>query len=184
MNPKIKNRNTLLQTGDIESRRIVLDVAEATLKRLDSYHRIHSILSIDSHILTIGKKQWDLSQKKNIYLIGAGKACNAMALAVEKSMGDWLTEGIAIVKLIEPADKNFIKTRVYVGGHPLPNAEGVRASKEVLSLIDKAKEDLSLRDERWILCIDELPIEGITLQDEIDTMITSNPVPGLLRSTP
>lgn len=171
MNPKIKNRNTLLQTGDIESRRIVLDVAEATLKRLDSYHRIHSILSIDSHILTIGKKQWDLSQKKNIYLIGAGKACNAMALAVEKSMGDWLTEGIAIVKLIEPADKNFIKTRVYVGGHPLPNEEGVLASKEVLSLIDKAtKDDL-------FICVMSggssalmsYPIEGITLQDEIDT---------------
>lgn len=170
MNPKIKNRNTLLQTGDIESRRIVLDVAEATLQRLDSYRRIRSILSVNGHILTIGKKQWDLSQKNNVYLIGAGKACNAMALAVEKSMGNWLTEGIAIVKLIELADKDFIKTRVYVGGHPLPDERGVLASKEVLSLIDKAT-----RDDLFICVMSGgssalmgYPIEGITLQDEID----------------
>ena len=34
---KIKNRTQLLDHGDAESRRIVLDLAEATLQKLDAY---------------------------------------------------------------------------------------------------------------------------------------------------
>ncbi len=36
---KIKNREQLLSHGDVESKRIVLDIADATLERLDAYHR-------------------------------------------------------------------------------------------------------------------------------------------------
>lgn len=170
MTAKIKNLEQLLTSGDGESRRIVLDVAERILRKLDAYHRIRSMMSLQGDILSIGSRSWDLSTKRHVYLIGAGKACNAMALAVEEILGDRLTDGVAIVKIKEPADNAFRRTRVYVGGHPLPNQAGLAASEKVLALIDGANQhDL-------FLCVMSggssalmsYPMPGISLQDEID----------------
>ena len=123
MQQKIKNRDALLSHGDVDSRRIVLDITEKTLQRLDARERIKSIMKLEGDILHIGVKQWDLSKKRNVYLLGAGKACNHMAMAVDEVLGEKLTRGIAIVKVKEKTDV-FNKTEVYVGGHPLPNEEG------------------------------------------------------------
>lgn len=170
MREKIKNRDELLSHGDAESRRIVLDITEKTLRRLDAYERIKSIAHMEGDILHIGTRQWDLRQKRHVYLLGAGKACNHMAMAVDEILGDRLTRGIAIVKIAEETDV-FRHTDVYVGGHPLPNEEGLRACKEILKLVDAAgPEDLFIvvisgGSSALMSC----PIEGISLQDEIDT---------------
>lgn len=167
---KIKNYDDLISHGDVASRKIVLDVTEKTLQQLDAYERIKSITRLDSNILHIGTKSWDLSKKRNVYLVGAGKACNAMAMAIDEILGDRLTKGIAIVKVAEETDV-FRRTEVYVGGHPLPNETGYLASKKILELVDQSgPEDLFLvvisgGSSALMSC----PIDGITLQDEIDT---------------
>lgn len=79
---KIRNFEELVAVGDSESRRIVLEIADATLARPDAYKRIKRITRLDRDILTIGTRTWDLSTKRNVYLIGAGKACNHMAMAM------------------------------------------------------------------------------------------------------
>lgn len=140
MKRKIRNYDALVSHGDIASRKIVLDVAEKTLHRLDAYERIKAIMRLDGDTLHVGTRQWDLTKKRNIYLLGGGKACNHMAMAVEAILGDRLTRGIAIVKISEDTDV-FKKTEVYVGGHPLPNAEGMQATKKMLGLIDQASPD-------------------------------------------
>ena len=91
MQMKIKNRDILLSHGDIESKRIVLDIAEKTLQHLDAYQRIKSIAHMEGSVLCIGEKRWDLSKKRHVYLLGAGKACNHMAMAVDEILGDYLT---------------------------------------------------------------------------------------------
>jgi len=93
MQAKIKNREELTASGIVESRRVVLQVAEETLAQLDAGKRIRDLMALDGDILRIGQLFWDLSRKKNIYLIGAGKACNSMVKAVEDILGDRLTEG-------------------------------------------------------------------------------------------
>ena len=169
MSQKIRNRADILSHGDVKSREIVLDITEKTLQRLDSYQRIKSIMHMEGDILHIGTKSWDLSKKKNVYLLGAGKACNHMAMAVDEVLGDHLTRGIAIVKISEPTDV-FRKTEVYVGGHPLPNEEGLRACHKILDIVDNAGPDdlfivvISGGSSALMSC----PIEGLTLQDEID----------------
>lgn len=167
---KIKNETEILSHGDKQSRQIVLDITDKTLQRLDSYERIKSIMSLQGDILQIGTKSWNLSEKRNVYLLGAGKACNAMAMAVDEILGERLTQGIAIVKVPEDTDV-FNKTEVYVGGHPLPNEEGYLACKKILDLVDNAG-----KDDLFIVVISggssalmSCPIDGITLQDEIDT---------------
>lgn len=169
MEQKIKNREALLSQGDRESRRMVLEIAERTLRRLDARERIRSIARMEGDVLCIGSRRWDLAKKRHVYLLGAGKACNHMAMAVEEVLGDHLTRGIAIVKSLEPTDV-FRRTEVFVGGHPLPNEEGLRACREILELVDGAgEEDLFLAvisggSSALMSC----PVEGITLQDEID----------------
>jgi len=174
---KIRNHEKILTHGDIESRRIVLEITDKTLQRLDSYLRIKSIMSRDGNILHIGNKSWDISKKKNIYLLGAGKACNHMAMAVEEVLGDYLTKGIVIVKISEDTDV-FHKTDVYIGGHPLPNAEGLHACHEILKIVDAAGPDdlfigvVSGGSSALMSC----PIDGVSLEDEIavtDIMLKS-----------
>ena len=167
---KIRNYDDLISHGDIESRKVVLDITEKTLLRLDSKERIKSIMHMEGSVLHIGTKSWDLSKKKHVYLLGAGKACNHMAMAVDEVLGDYLTKGIVIVKVPEDTDV-FRHTDVYVGGHPLPNEEGYKACLKILELVDSAgPEDLFIcvisgGSSALMSC----PIDGITLQEEIDT---------------
>jgi glycerate-2-kinase len=170
MTEKIKNRQELLSYGDIESKRIVLDITEATLQELDAYKRIKDIMSLEGDTLFIGTREWDLSKKKNVYLIGAGKACNAMAKAVDEILGERLTAGIAIVKIKEDRD-TFNKTEVFVGGHPIPNEDGLKACLKVLEIVDHANSDdlfiavMSGGSSALMSC----PVHGISLADEILT---------------
>ena len=169
METKIKNREALLAHGDVESRRLLLDVAEAALQHLDARERIRSIARMEGDVLCIGQRRWDLSKKRHVYLLGAGKACNHMAMALDELLGDHLTRGIAIVKIAEPTDV-FRRTEVYVGGHPLPNEAGLHACREILALVDQAGPDdlflvaISGGSSALMSC----PVEGISLQDEID----------------
>lgn len=167
---KIRNQDEILSHGDRRSREIVLDITERTLERLDARKRILSIMHREGSILHIGSRSWDLSQKDHVYLLGAGKACNHMAMAVDEVLGDYLTRGIAIVKIPENTDV-FRHTDVYVGGHPLPNEEGYRACQEILRLVDSAgPRDLFIcvisgGSSALMSC----PIDGISLDDEIKT---------------
>ncbi|MEI6101433.1 MAG: DUF4147 domain-containing protein [Eubacteriales bacterium] len=170
MRNKIKNREQLLSHGDSESRKIVLDITEATLQYLDAYERIKSIASYDGSTLKIGTRSWDLSKKRNVYLIGAGKACNAMAMAIDEILGERLTRGIAIVKIDEDTDV-FKKTEVYVGGHPLPNRAGYNACKKIIKMVDSsgAQDLFIVLISGGSSALMSCPIDGITLQDEIKT---------------
>lgn len=146
-----------------------MEVADRTLQRLDAYKRIGSITHLDGDLLRIGTEVWDLSRKRHVYLVGAGKACNAMAAALDEILGDRLTKGIAIVKVAEESDV-YQNTDVYVGGHPLPTQTGYEASLKILELADGAgPEDLFIAvisggSSALMSC----PVDGISLQDEID----------------
>lgn len=167
MAEKIKNKQEILSQGAKESREIVLTIAERTLQQLDGYHRVKALVSLSGSKLAVGKKVWDLSKKKHVYLVGAGKACNAMAMAMDEILGDWLTKGICIVKIKEDADV-FRNTEIVVGGHPLPNAEGFEGCLRILDLIDQSgPEDLFISvmsgGSTALMCC---PVEGITLEEK------------------
>lgn len=167
---KIRNAREILSHGDRKSREIVLEIADKTLAKLDSYKRIKSIARMEGDTLHIGTKSWDLSRRKNVYLLGAGKACNHMAMAFDEILGDHLTKGIAIVKIAEDTDV-FRRTEVFVGGHPLPNEDGLEASEKIIEIVSHSGPDdlfivvISGGSSALMCC----PLEGISLQDEIDT---------------
>lgn len=165
---KIRNREQLVSVGAAESRAIVLDIAEEVLGELDAYRRIRRILNLDGHVLQVGTRTWDLRKKRHVYLVGAGKACNAMALAVDHTLGDRLKRGIAVVKTEEDSD-DFHRTEVHVGGHPLPSPSGLAASRRILELVDEASaEDLFIAViSGGSSALMNCPVDGISLADEI-----------------
>lgn len=147
---KIKNTESLLNHGDRESRKKITELLERMWAKVDAYHLIKELMSVDGNCLTIGTKRWDMDKLGNIYLFGAGKACNAMAMAVCDVLKEKLTEGVISVKIAEDND-TYINTRVYVGGHPLPNEEGYRAAEDIIQMIDKGKPgDLFRSEERHV----------------------------------
>lgn len=177
MRPVVKNRQELLSSGDVASRKMVLDVLEETLREMDSYKRILQFVSLDGSIFKIGQSEWDLSQKRNVYLICGGKAANATCMALEAVLGDRLTRGIVIVKALEPEDR-FEKCEVFVGGHPLPNMDGYRGCLRILEMIEEANEaDLFISAiSGGTSALMSCPKEGFTLEEEIlttDVMLKS-----------
>ncbi len=164
---RIKNYAELAAAGDKTTRGQVLEVLTETLAILDSDSVIERCLSLDGDTLKIGNSSWDLSQKKNIYVIGAGKACNSMARALNRLLGSRITDGIGIVKILDPED-DLEYIRIYKGGHPIPNEEGYEASLKIIELVDKAGPDdlfISLFSGGCTAQM-SLPLPGITLEDE------------------
>lgn len=163
---KIKNAAELLSHGDAKSRRIVLEVTDEVLKRLDSYHRLRSFIRLEGSILHIGERQLDLDRYGRIYVFCAGKASNNMAHAFEDILGDRMTQGVVIVKIKEDSDV-YRHTEVFVGGHPLPNEGGIEGSKRILSIADQMEaDDLFLVGlSGGCTALMGYPVEGITLEE-------------------
>jgi glycerate-2-kinase len=165
---KIKNLEKLTSTGDIPARKAILEIAELTLQTLDSYNVIRNLLSLDGDILRVGNFEWDLDRKCRLFVIGAGKACYSMAKGVEERLADRINGGLVILKQLEPGDE-LQRVELVVSGHPLPNRDGLRASKRILNLVEQATPDdlfiglISGGSSALMNC----PVSGITLEDEI-----------------
>lgn len=157
----------MLSVGDIATRKVVLEIIEASLQSLDSHDVIRNLLSLEGGMLKIGNLKWDLGRKRRLFVIGAGKACNAMARGVEEVLGDLITRGLVIVKQLEVGDE-LQRIELVMGGHPLPNRNGLLASKRILQIVDQATPDdlficlISGGSSALMNC----PISGITLEDE------------------
>jgi len=120
--------------------------------------------------LFLGKRKYNLSGIKNIFVTGAGKATAPMAAAIEDILGENITSGIINVKYGHTANLDSI--RLIEAGHPVPDKNGIKGTNEILNLAEGAnKHDL-------VLCLISgggsallvLPAEGITLKDKQDTI--------------
>ena len=162
----------------VDSRRIILEVTEQVLQKLDAYERLRAFVRLEGELLHIGNHKWDLAHKHHVYVFSAGKAANHMAMALDDILGQQLTKGVAIVKIVEETD-HYANTEVFVGGHPLPNQEGVRGCRRMLEIADQAGQD-----DLFIVCISggstalmAYPVNEISLEEKIaatDTMLKSN----------
>ncbi|ABW67377.1 glycerate kinase type-2 family protein [Desulfosudis oleivorans] len=116
--------------------------------------------------LKVADRTFDPGAFDHISVIGAGKAAAPMAAAVETLMGDRLTGGLLSVKY---GHTHLLqKTELGEGGHPIPDAGGLKNAQRILALAQSAsKKDL-------VICLLSgggsallpLPAPGITLADK------------------
>jgi len=116
--------------------------------------------------LYVGSRVYDLSSYHNIWIIGTGKAAAAMARTLEDLLEDRAYNGLITVKYdhLEP----LRNVRIIEAGHPVPDDNGCRGAREMLSMAQAAgPHDL-------VFCLISgggsalmpLPGEGLTLTDK------------------
>jgi len=99
---------------------------------------------LKENILTISdingiSKSFNLNNFDRITVIGAGKASTSMAYEVEKMLDDKIDDGIVVTKYDSRSELERIQ--VIEASHPLPDKNGIEASKKIVEICKNAKED-------------------------------------------
>lgn len=92
-------------------------------------------LAVDNNNMTIADQVIPFHSFQNIYIIGAGKASAAMAVATENIIGDYITRGLIITKYNHALPCKKIK--VTEGAHPVPDENCVNAVKQTIQLLQQ-----------------------------------------------
>jgi glycerate-2-kinase len=108
---------------------------------------------------------------QHLLIVGFGKAAPAMAGALVESLGALVDTGLIVTKYAHVSTPLPEKIRVYEAGHPVPDANGLRATGEIFNLVQKA-------DTRTLIitlisgggsALLVAPQEGISLADKQQT---------------
>jgi glycerate 2-kinase len=113
-------------------------IFEAGLAAADPVVSIQRHLRVDGPILHAGEMVYDLTNYKNIYVVGAGKATAKMARAVEELLDERITGGIVIVKRGHSVPLRQLE--VVEAGHPIPDEAGVNATETIVGLLRRTLE--------------------------------------------
>ncbi|NLY24091.1 MAG: DUF4147 domain-containing protein, partial [Bacteroidales bacterium] len=89
--------------------------------------------------LVIAGRTFTLSPNRRVYVLAAGKAAALMAKETEKIMGDLITSGHVVTKYGHGCKLNHLT--LTEAGHPLPDAAGVEATRQMLALARQAGKD-------------------------------------------
>jgi glycerate 2-kinase len=87
----------------------------------------------DRGVLRVCEDLYDLNSYSRIFVVSIGKAAHTLANALEMRAGNRF-EGI-IVSSVEPASQ-LRGFRYFLGGHPLPNQESIRAADSILKSLN------------------------------------------------
>ena len=101
-----------------------------------------------------------------VVVVGAGKASGAMASAVEDTWGDGVDGGLVVVKDGYLAETR--RVRLVEAGHPVPDARGAAAARDLLALAEGARsQDLVLAlISGGASALTPAPVPPITLADK------------------
>lgn len=102
-----------------------------------------------------------------VVVVGFGKASCPMVLAVENILGDRITGGAVITKYGH-CDHSSKRLRIFEGGHPIPDENGMRGAEEIVRILRDAGEDT------LVICLISgggsallvSPCEGISLSEK------------------
>ncbi len=143
-------------------------IFQAALHAVKPEEAIRSRMNVSNGVLTIGERTFSLKDYNRIFVVGAGKADAPMAQAVERLLGQQVSDGIILVKDGHGLPLNRI--RLHEARHPVPDERGVSGTQKILSLVRNADE------QDLVICLISgggsallvAPAEGISLKDKQD----------------
>jgi hydroxypyruvate reductase len=74
-----------------------------------------------------------------VWIVGAGKAAVPMAAAAEVALGDLVADGVVVTKVGHGGPLH--RVRVLEAGHPVPDAAGVDAARQIAEVVTSAGPD-------------------------------------------
>ncbi|MFC2008777.1 glycerate kinase [Chloroflexota bacterium] len=114
-----------------------LDIAEHVLDHVNPYRLAREVVRLDGETLRVGDVAYDLGNRGDIYVLGAGKASLPIVQALEDTLGDRIRYGLLTVKEGQIATTRMVETRE--ASHPLPDARGLKAAEDTLQLAAQAR---------------------------------------------
>jgi len=116
------------------------EIFQAALDAANPRIAIHRHVRREGENLLVDGAVYDLGPGR-VVVVGAGKACAAMAAAVEEVLGDRIRDGVVVVK--DGYALPLRRIRVTQAGHPVPDARGAEGTSAILGLLTETRpEDL------------------------------------------
>ncbi|MDC7127237.1 MAG: glycerate kinase [Spirochaetales bacterium] len=119
------------------------NIFKAGVRRVDPENMLLTQCSLDGDIFSVSLPErvleYNLSNYRRLIIIGAGKATAKMAKAMEKILGDRISEGLIVVKYGHTEELSIIKT--LESGHPVPDENSKKGAETLLSLAKSADEN-------------------------------------------
>ena len=100
-----------------------------------------SLLAVDPYkaVASYGdpiRRAYKSGDFKKLVLVGFGKAASLMSKAIEDNLGDLLAGGIIVTKYGHTVRRALnSKIVTYEAGHPLPDENGLKATKEIVRML-------------------------------------------------
>jgi hydroxypyruvate reductase len=112
---------------------------DAALAAVEPAAAVERALACDGDSLVVRGQRTPIGGR--LIVIGVGKAAVPMARGVEAVCGDRIETGLVITKDEHSAGAPPRRIRVVEAAHPIPDERGVRATREILSLLDGVGAD-------------------------------------------
>ncbi len=143
-----------------------IDIFHEALQAANPYKCVSEKLSLKNNRLEIDSKKYELESFKNIYVIAFGKASTEMALALEHSLGSFITDGIVVSN--HDLAPEYKKLKYIRSSHPIPDEKSIKAGKKVVDLLE-----ITTKNDLVIFLISgggssmvALPSEGLSLHEK------------------
>lgn len=123
-----------------ELKKSAIQIMNEAIKAVDPIIAIKNKLLLEGDYIRIKnsygrERMFNLGDFDKIFVVGAGKAAAAMAKSVEDILGDRITAGIISVKY--GYTETLKRVKIIEAGHPIPDENSVRGTKEILSLLNE-----------------------------------------------
>ena len=138
----------------------------ASLKGADPKLCVKRFLMVENGYILAGDLRKKLNEINKILVVGAGKASALMAQATEEVLGDEIDSGAVVSKTGYQAPLKKIK--LYFGGHPYPDENGVKGTQMIIETVSEAGENdlvISLFSGGGSSLLVS-PFDGISLEDK------------------
>ncbi len=130
----IKNFDSLA-TNPLRNKALL--IADAGIEAILPENALKQSVSFDGSTFTAGKEKFDISKFRNIYVVGIGKASFQAAKYIEGILGKRIVEGA----IIDVAVGKLKYIRSHEGTHPFPTEKNIEATKDIVSILNKAEKD-------------------------------------------
>src|SRR4030067_164903 len=99
---KFHHRSSLIDHGPTNLREAAVEILEHYIQAADPYPRTLNLVRRIGNQLLVNDLIYNLDDWNHIFIVGAGKATQSIAIAVEEILGECIADGGVILKRGEP----------------------------------------------------------------------------------
>ncbi|MFO7942961.1 MAG: glycerate kinase [Anaerolineales bacterium] len=120
----------------------IAEILAHSVNSVNPTHCVREHLKRTGRELVINGDRVSLDQYRRVLLIGFGKASLPMTCATADIFSDKTIRGITVIKKGIHEDLSEVprNIRIYKGGHPLPDRDGLEGTQEIIGLLSSTTE--------------------------------------------